>query len=138
MHIKVLFYHQYEDVDFDPNTDVAFSNDASDDDLILNPTAAIDSAVGDDIDNNFDLWLALTFWLIQFAGIIYKVLIDCTGEPFAHGHAYVAFSKVRDCNNVRVFVNKDQLHEIGIRGRDLELMPFITNIVYQDYCRCRC
>ena len=63
---------------------------------------------------------------------IHKVLIDCTGEPFAHGHAYVAFSRVRDCNNVRVYVNKDQLHEIGISGRDLELMPFITNIVYQE------
>jgi hypothetical protein len=61
-----------------------------------------------------------------------KVLIDCTGEPFAHGHAYVAFSRVRDCKNVRVFVKKDQLHEIGISGRDLELMPFITNIVYQE------
>jgi hypothetical protein len=28
-----------------------------------------------------------------------KVLLDCTGEPFAHGHAYVAFSRVRDCEN---------------------------------------
>ena len=30
--------------------------------------------------------------------------MDCTGEPFAHGHAYVAFSRVSDCDNIRVIV----------------------------------
>ena len=59
-----------------------------------------------------------------------RVLIDCTGEPFAHGHAYVAFSRVRNCKNVRVFVNEDQLHDSGIRPG--EMMPVITNIVYQE------
>jgi len=29
-----------------------------------------------------------------------RVLIDSTGEPFAHGHAYVAFSRVRNCKNI--------------------------------------
>ena len=47
-------------------------------------------------------------------------------------HFKMLFSRVRDCKNVRVFVKKDQLHEIGISGTDLELMPFITNIVYQE------
>ena len=74
---------------------------------------------------------AMTFNKSQ-SQTIHKVLIDCTGEPFAHGHAYVAFSRVRDCKNVKVFVNKDQLHETGIRGREFEQMPFITNIVYQE------
>jgi hypothetical protein len=59
-----------------------------------------------------------------------RVLIDCTGEPFAHGHAYVAFSRVRNCKNVRVYVNEDQLHESG--NSSGEMMPFITNIVYQE------
>ena len=59
-----------------------------------------------------------------------RVLIDCTGEPFAHGHAYVAFSRVRNCKNVRVFVNEDQLHDSGIRPG--AMMPVITNIVYQE------
>jgi hypothetical protein len=61
---------------------------------------------------------------------LHKVLIDCTGEPFAHGHAYVAFSRVRNCQNVRVFVNEDQLHENGTAS--LKMMPVITNIVYQE------
>ena len=64
-----------------------------------------------------------------------RVLIDCTGEPFAHGHAYVAFSRVRNCKNVKVFVNEDQLHASGVSGRELEFMPVITNIVYQEVIR---
>jgi hypothetical protein len=59
-----------------------------------------------------------------------RVLIDCTGEPFAHGHAYVAFSRVRNCKNARVYVTEDQLHESG--NNHGEMMPFITNIVYQE------
>ena len=45
-------------------------------------------------------------------------------------HAYVAFSRVRDCKNVRVFINDDQLEQSGIRHG--EFMPIITNIVYQE------
>ena len=59
-----------------------------------------------------------------------KVLLDCTGEPFAHGHAYVAFSRVRDCDNVRVIVDESQLHPIGSGDNPDTLMPVITNIVY--------
>ena len=59
-----------------------------------------------------------------------QVLVDCTGEPFAHGHAYVAFSRVRDCDNIKVFVHKDQLHPVG--DSSLDLMPVISNIVYKD------
>jgi hypothetical protein len=62
---------------------------------------------------------------------LYKVLCDCTGEPFAHGHAYVAFSRVRDCSNIRVFVQDEQLHPAG--GDDpTAMMPVISNIVYND------
>ena len=58
-----------------------------------------------------------------------KVLLDCTGEPFAHGHAYVAFTRVRDCNNIRVFVTHEQLRPIGGDNPNA-MMPVITNIVY--------
>ena len=58
-----------------------------------------------------------------------QVLVDCTGEPFAHGHAYVAFSRVRDCDNIRVYVKPDQLHENGDGGG---YIPCISNIVYKE------
>jgi hypothetical protein len=60
-----------------------------------------------------------------------KVLLDCTGEPFAHGHAYVAFSRVRDCANIRVFVQDDQLHPLGDHDPTI-MMPVISNIVYRE------
>ena len=72
---------------------------------------------------------AMTFNKSQ-SQTIDKILIDCRNEPFAHGHAYVAFSRVRDCKNVRVFINDDQLEQSGIIHG--ELMPIITNIVYQE------
>jgi len=57
-----------------------------------------------------------------------KVLLDCTGEPF--GHAYVAFTRVRDCNNIRVFfVTHEQIRPIGGDNPNA-MMPVITNIVY--------
>jgi hypothetical protein len=61
-----------------------------------------------------------------------KALLDCTGEPFAHGHAYVAFSRVTDCDNIRVIVDDNQLHPIGNDDNPHALMPVITNIVYAE------
>ena len=61
-----------------------------------------------------------------------KVLLDCTGEPFAHGHAYVAFSRVRDCDNIRLIVDDQQLHPVGGGDTPDSLMPIITNIVYSE------
>ena len=62
-----------------------------------------------------------------------KVLLDCTGEPFAHGHAYVAFSRVRDCDNIRVFVQDEQLHPVGDNDAPNAVMPvIISNIVYSS------
>jgi hypothetical protein len=58
-----------------------------------------------------------------------QVLVDCTGEPFAHGHAYVAFSRVRDCDNIRVYVKPDQLHE---NSDGSGYIPCISNIVYKE------
>jgi hypothetical protein len=57
-----------------------------------------------------------------------KILIDCIGEPFAHGHGYVAFSRASDCLNVSALVTESQLHETSVEGK---MMPVITNIVYR-------
>jgi ATP-dependent exoDNAse (exonuclease V) alpha subunit len=35
-----------------------------------------------------------------------KVLVDCTEEPFAHGHAYVSFSRVRNNDNISAYINE--------------------------------
>ena len=71
---------------------------------------------------------AMTFNKCQ-GQTLQKVLMDCRGEPFAHGHAYVAFSRVRYSNNIRLFVKKEQLHECdGGKG----YMPIVTNIVYKN------
>jgi hypothetical protein len=61
-----------------------------------------------------------------------KVLLDCIGEPFAHGHAYVAFSRVRDCDKIRLIVDDQQLHPIGGGINPDAFMPVITNIVYSE------
>jgi citrate lyase synthetase len=40
-----------------------------------------------------------------------RILLDCIGEPFAHGHLYVATSRIRNCENIRLFLTQDQLHQ---------------------------
>ena len=59
-----------------------------------------------------------------------KVLVDCTEEPFAHGHAYVSFSRVRENDNISAYVNEEQLHPIGDSSD--RMMPVISNIVYKN------
>jgi ATP-dependent exoDNAse (exonuclease V) alpha subunit len=39
----------------------------------------------------------------------HQVLLDATGEPFSHGHLYVAMSRIRLSWNLRVFISKRQL-----------------------------
>jgi hypothetical protein len=40
--------------------------------------------------------------------IFHQVLLDATGEPFSHGHLYVAMSRIRLSWNLRVFISKRQ------------------------------
>jgi ATP-dependent exoDNAse (exonuclease V) alpha subunit len=61
---------------------------------------------------------------------LHKVLVDCTGEPFAHGHAYVSFSRVRLSDNICAYVHEEQLQPVG--DSSSRMMPVITNIVYKD------
>jgi hypothetical protein len=58
-----------------------------------------------------------------------QVLLDATGEPFSHGHLYVAMSRIRLSWNIRVFISKQQLFPNP--DDQLTDMPVITNIVYQ-------
>ena len=50
-----------------------------------------------------------------------KVLLDTTEEPFAHGHAYVAMSRVRSRKNICIYLNTDAM---------VEGHPTINNVVY--------
>jgi hypothetical protein len=72
---------------------------------------------------------AMTFNKCQ-SQTLYKVLLDITTPPFAHGHFYVTMSRVRDCHKIRLFLNKDQLAPSTLSSTGY--MPIVNNIVYQD------
>ena len=59
-----------------------------------------------------------------------RILQDAIGEPFTHGHLYVAMSRITNCDNIRLFISTDQLHPNPIF--DLGEMPVITNVVYKN------
>jgi ATP-dependent exoDNAse (exonuclease V) alpha subunit len=44
-----------------------------------------------------------------------RVLLDSTTEPFAHGHLYVALSRVFHKDNIRLFVLDTALHESDVQ-----------------------
>jgi len=53
-----------------------------------------------------------------------KVLLDVTTPPFAHGHLYVALSRIQFFRDIRLICNEDQLDDTG--------NPIVTNIVYPE------
>lgn len=61
---------------------------------------------------------------------LHTVLVDTTQQPFAHGHLYVALSRVRYGSNIRLFIFKDQLHPGDPTSTDKPPGPSITNVVY--------
>ena len=55
------------------------------------------------------------------------VLLDCTEEPFSHGHLYVGGTRITDANNIKLMIRDDMISEDG--------SPVITNIVYESIIR---
>jgi len=62
-----------------------------------------------------------------------KVLVDTTGEPFAHGHLYVAMSRNRNFDEIRLYIPETHTHPDGrwINGVEAD-MPIVKNIVYKS------
>ena len=57
-----------------------------------------------------------------------KGLLDATGEPFSHGHLYVALSRITISWNIRLFISESQLHpNPDDQWKD---MPIVTNVVF--------
>ena len=69
-----------------------------------------------------------------------QCLVDIVHEPFAHGHLYVALSRIRDRDRLRLYVNKDQRLEANgeladdgtILDSTCSFLPVVTNIVYRE------
>lgn len=57
-----------------------------------------------------------------------KILLDCREEPFTHGHLYVAMSRIKDCDQIKLFVTSEQLHPNPFL--QCKEMSVITNVVY--------
>jgi hypothetical protein len=52
-----------------------------------------------------------------------KLGLDITQDSFAHGHLYVALSRIRIALNIKFFVTENNL---------IDNVPFTTNVVYDE------
>jgi len=59
-----------------------------------------------------------------------KVLLDITTPPFSHGQLHVALSRVRDCNNIVMYLTEEQL--INTDTNTTGFMQTVSSTVYQD------
>ena len=57
---------------------------------------------------------------------LFRTLVDCTEMPFAHGHLYVASSRVRSPDNIAYFF-EDENELVSMHQK-----PVVTNIVYKS------
>jgi hypothetical protein len=64
-----------------------------------------------------------------------KVLLDVTTAPFAHGHLYVALSRVRSITHIRMFLDDSEdsttLFPYGGPPYD-KCVPMISNIYHRS------
>ncbi len=64
---------------------------------------------------------------------LHTVLLDVTEHPFMHGHLYVAASRVRQVNNIKLFIKKENTHEgTEIYTNTGKRIPVVNNVVYQN------
>jgi hypothetical protein len=60
-----------------------------------------------------------------------KVLLDLSDDPFSHGQTYVAMSRVRRYDNIRLIVRPDMLMDYeDYDTGDCVKIPMITNVVF--------
>ena len=55
-----------------------------------------------------------------------RCIVDITSHPFCHDHLYVALSRIRNCENIKLFYNDDSLID------DDDNIPIIRNYVYKE------
>lgn len=76
----------------------------------------------------FPLRLAYCITINKSQGQEYdNVLIDLRNQPFAHGHLYVALSRVKYYNNIAIMVNECDTRD--------NINPIVTNVVYPELLR---
>ena len=61
-----------------------------------------------------------------------KLLIDVRGAAFAHGQSYVAFTRIFDVDNLRIFGDITNYVEDLINKDDSIRRPLVHNIVYEE------
>jgi ATP-dependent exoDNAse (exonuclease V) alpha subunit len=56
------------------------------------------------------------------------VLIDLRKEPFAHGHLYVALSRVKYADKLTILINENQRRITDVS----DVHPMVDNIIYPE------
>lgn len=58
-----------------------------------------------------------------------EVLFDVTEQPFAHGQSYVAMSRIRRFDTIKIYIGENSLSRTTRE-------PVITNVVYPELIKC--